>query len=227
MLRNRAPAFRRAFVPTATLALLMLLGPPARSDEPAEGESTAKAPSRLYLHLLGSYFKASGSTDQLEAMGRGYGWGVGGGYFLSELLAVEGELLWVRREYRRVSDETLPETANNDLRALSLGFSVNARLSKRYARWRPFVGVGISYWGTDLLVTDPESGLFTDSGAPPSRSDAGWQAMAGVGIHLKGRAHLEVGWSRLSLEQDFGVFSGGPAEMGGDWFFVILRGGGF
>jgi opacity protein-like surface antigen len=186
-----------------------------------------KEPRRPYLYLLGSYVSPTGSKAEMEASGDGYGWGLGGGYFVSEALSVEGELLWFRREYRRVSDEVLPGTANNDLRALSLGLSVNARLSKRWSRWRPFLGAGLSYYGTDLFVTDPDSGLFTDTGAPPSQSDTGWQVMAGVDIHLKGRMHLEVGWRRLSLEQDFGVFSGGPAEMGGDWIFIALRGGGY
>jgi opacity protein-like surface antigen len=209
------------------LSFILVPGPAAKAAEPVEKDVDVKRPSRPYLYLLGSHVKASDTTEQLDACGAGYGWGLGAGYFISELLSVEGELLWFRREYRRVSEEALPGTANNDLRALSLGVSVNARLSKGYARWRPFIGAGISYYGTDLLVTDPESGLFTDSGGPPSQSDTGWQVMVGVGIRLKSRMHLEVGWRRLSLEQDFGVFSGGPAEMGGDWLFIALRGGGY
>ena len=195
--------------------------------DPSPDQTAGKPDKPLYASLLLGDFNAKPDRDRLTRSGGGYGWGLAGGYFLNRHLSLEGEFVWFRREYERVADDVIPGTADNRSRVLSLGLLANAKFSHRFSRWRPFVSGGVGWFDTELFTTDPDSGLFTDAGDPSSESSVGYQLSAGVSFRLRQRSHLELGWRRLFLEADFGPYSNGKTELGGDLLYLAFRGGGY
>jgi opacity protein-like surface antigen len=191
-----------------------------------DSQPERKPDDSFYFSFFGGGFNATEGQDRLRQEGGAYGWGLTAGYFVKDQLSFEGEFLWFRRDYERVSDTVIPGTANNDVRVLTLGLALNAKVSHRFSRWRPFGGGGVVYYDTELLTTHQESGLFTDAGQPSSERSAGFQVFAGVSAHVRKRFYLELGWGRVFLEEDFGPYSNGNADLGGDWFFLAFRGGG-
>lgn len=198
----------------------------SEGTEPPTDESPGRPDRPLYASLFLGDFNAKPDGDRLTRSSGGYGWGLSGGYFLKRHLSLEGEFLWFRREYERVADDVIPGTADNRSRVLSLGLMANLRCSRRFSRWRPFISGGLGWFDSELFTTDPDSGLFTDVGDPPSRSSAAFQLSAGASFHLRGRTHLEIGWRRLFLDADFGPYSNGETELGGDLLYLAVRGGG-
>ena len=61
------------------------------------------------------------NPGRLVREGGGYGWGLTGGYFFNPHFALEGEFMWFRRDYVRVSDTVLPGTADDRQRYLVAG----------------------------------------------------------------------------------------------------------
>jgi len=214
----------------AVVAALMLsasVSSAAEGVDSSSAEAASKPDKPLHAWLLIGDFTATPDGSRLRRSDGGYGWGLGGGYFLNQHLSLEGEFLWFRREYERVADDVIPGTADNRSRALSLGLLANARFSHRFSRWRPFVSAGVGWFDSELLTTDPESGLFTDVGDPSSESSAGYQFSVGASFRLRRRSHVELGWRRLFLEADFGPYSNGETELGGDLLYLAFRGGGY
>jgi len=218
-------------VSLATAVVVLTLCVPVPHASAAEDSSAGDAPQTrarpLYVTLFAGDFNADPDRSRLAPSGGGYGWGLGGGYFLNPYLSLDGEFLWFRRDYRRVSDTVRPGTANNDVRVLSLGLLASVRVGRSFSRWRPFVSGGVGWFDTELFTTDPDSGLFTDAGDPAAESSTGYQLSAGVSCRLRHRSRLELGWRRLFLEADFGPYSNGSTELGGDFLYLALRGGGF
>ena len=134
--------------------------------------------------------------------------------------------MFLRSEYERVSDTVLPGTANNNQRMLTLGLSVLARAQHRMGRWRPFAAAGAGIFSIEPFITDPESGLFTTEGAPSSESSTGYQLVAGIGTRVRNRWYFEVGWKKLILQEDFGLYSNGEVDLGGSLLYISFRGGG-
>jgi len=213
----------------AVVFALLLAAPAPHAEEAADpppAEATAGRDKPLQVSLLIGDFTAKPDRSRLTRSGGGYGWGLGGGYFVTRQLSLEGELLWFRREYERVAGEVIPGTADNRSRVLSLGLLASARFSHRFSRWRPFVSGGVGWFDSELFTTDPESGLFTDVGDPPSEGSAAYQFSVGASFRLRRQSHLELGWRRLFLEADFGPYSNGEADLGGDLLYLAFRGGG-
>jgi opacity protein-like surface antigen len=171
-------------------------------------------------------FRAEDNSGQLRREGDAYGWGLSGGYFVHRYLSLEGEFLWFRRDYERVSDTVIPGTADNRQRYLTIGVSALAKASRRFNRWRPFFGVGAGYFSTEPYVTQPGSGLFDTLGAPSSANSVGYQITAGVTAKVRKRFHLEAGWKTIFLNEDFGIYSNGEVDLGGHMVYLAARGGG-
>ena len=184
------------------LVLSLLAGLP-RAVCAAEDDAAAGTGNQ-YKPLTGSVFLADFNADdnpgQLQREGGGYGWGLTAGYFFSRHISVEGEFLFLRREYELVSDSVLPGTADNNQRYLTVSLSALAKASHRFGRWRPFVAVGAGYFETEPYVSDPDSGLFTTDGAPASVGSTGYQFSLGVSLKVSKSSQLEAGWKTIVLD---------------------------
>jgi opacity protein-like surface antigen len=198
---------RRPFFTLLAIALVSILPPDAVAADPVETEDHEAEP-RLrpftFALFLGG-FRAEDNSGQLRR---------------------EGEFLWFRRDYERVSDTVIPGTADNRQRYLTIGVSALAKASRRFNRWRPFFGVGAGYFSTEPYVTQPGSGLFDTLGAPSSANSVGYQITAGVTAKVRKRFHLEAGWKTIFLNEDFGIYSNGEVDLGGHMVYLAARGGG-
>lgn len=195
----------------------------ADSDEPTD-QPPAKSP--LTFSLFAGDFSGDNNPGALRRNSGGYGYGLTVGWAIVKHVSLEGEFIWFRREYERISDTVIPDTANNDQRMLTLGLSALARVEHRIGKWRPFVAAGAGYFDTELWVTDPDSGLFTRDGAPSSASSVGYHLAAGIGFRIHDRWDLEIGWKQLILQEDFAQFSNGEVDLGGGLLYISARGGG-
>jgi len=219
---------RLPFVSIVALTLVSVLPLNVLAEVPNEeaGEPEAR-PRPLYFSLFLGDFRADDNPGQLVRDGDGYGWGLTGGYFFNRHFALEGEFMWFRRDYVRVSDTVLPGTADNRQRYLTLSLSVLAKASHRFGRWRPFLGVGAGYFDTEPYVTHPEIGLFDTTGAPSSENSLGYQVVVGVTARVSKRFHLEAGWKNIFLDENFGTYSNGEVDLGGSMIYIAAREGGF
>lgn len=185
-------------------------------------------PHPFYLALSVGSLQTTPDKNTLEGKGGANGWGFYGGYFLHPNFSLEGEFLWLRRDYERLhGSPSLPNAADNRIRVLSTSLFVNARYQHDFGRVRVFAGAGIGYDSAELYISDPSSGLFTTEGGPDDSSNTVTQQMAGIIIPVTLRGKVEIGWKRLKMEYDFGVYSGGENEFGGDYLYLAYRGGGF
>ncbi|UCF67482.1 MAG: outer membrane beta-barrel protein, partial [Acidobacteriota bacterium] len=128
--------------------------------------------------MFAADFSANENPNQFRPDGGGYGWGVSAGRYLGDHLSLEAEFLWARRDGERISDSVLPGTANNNVRIISMGLSLHAKLHQRFTGWQPFVGGGVGLFDSELFTTDPDSGLFTAVGGPSSETSTGYQLTA-------------------------------------------------
>ena len=219
---------RLSLVSIVALSLVSVLPLNVLSKEPnKEGGEPEVRPHPVYFSLFLGDFRADDNPGRLVREGGGYGWGLTGGYFLNPNFALEGEFMWFRRDYMRVSDTVLPGTADNRQRYLTLSLSALAKASHRFGRWRPFLGVGAGYFDTEPYVTHPQSGGFDTMGAPSSEGSLGYQVVAGVAVRVRKRFHLEAGWKNIFLDEDFGTYSNGEVDLGGSMIYIAARGGGF
>ena len=155
---------RLSLVSIVALSLVSVLPLNVLAKEPnKEGGEPEVRPHPVYFSLFLGDFRADDNPGRLVREGGGYGWGLTGGYFFNPHFALEGEFMWFRRDYVRVSDTVLPGTADNRQRYLTLSLSALAKVSHRFGRWRPFLGVGAGYFDTEPYVTHPESGGFRDT----------------------------------------------------------------
>jgi hypothetical protein len=219
---------RLPLVSIVALALVSVLPLNVLAEEPNEeaGEPEVRPRPLVFSLFLGD-FRADDNPGQLVREGDGYGWGLTGGYFFNPHFSLEGEFMWFRRDYVRVSDTVLPGTADNRQRYLTLSMSALAKASRRFGRWRPFLGVGAGYFDIAPYVTQPESGLFDPTGAPSSEGSPGYQVVVGVAARVRKRFHLEVGWKNIFLDANFGTYSNGEVDLGGSMIYIAVREGGF
>ena len=210
------------------LAVVSVLPLNVLAEEPNEeaGEPEVR-PRPMYFSVFLGDLRADDNPGQLVRDGDGYGWGLTGGYFFNQHFALEGEFMWFRRDYVRVSDTVLPGTADNRQRYLTLSLSALAKASHRFGRWRPFIGVGAGYFDTEPYVTHPEGGGFDTAGAPSSEGSLGYQVVIGVAANVRKRFHLEAGWKSIFLDENFGTYSNGEVNLGGSMIYIAARGGGF
>jgi opacity protein-like surface antigen len=219
---------RLPFFALLALALVSISPPDALAADPVETEDHEAEPRphpATFALFLGG-LRADDNSGQLLRDGDAYGWGLSGGYFVHRYLSLEGEFLWFRRDYERVSDTVIPGTADNKQRYLTIGLSALAKASRRFNRWRPFVGVGAGYYSTEPYVTQPVSGLFGTRGAPSSASSVGYQITVGVTAKVRKHFHLEAGWKAILLSEEFGIYSNGEVNLGGNMIYLAARGGG-
>jgi len=207
--------------------LILLLFSHSLDAETAEPDDPA-TPHPFYLALSTGSLETTPNKNTLSVKGGGYGWGIYGGYFIHPNFSFEGEFLWMRRDYERLhSSPSLPNAADNRIRVLSTNLFVNARYQHDFGTVRAFVGAGIGYGSAELYISDPGSGLFTTDGGPGVSRNTVTQQMAGIIIPVTMRGKVEIGWRRLKMEYDFGVYSGGENEFGGKYLYLGYRGGGF
>ena len=210
--------------------LLTIVASPSAGEPtvPVDDTKQARAAAiaeRLTVALNGGAFRPASNSGQLDYDTRAYTWGLSAGYVFNEHVSADAEFLWFTGDYTRVG-AVLPNTTGNDVRILSLGFGANLRLSYPFQHCTPFVVLGLGNYSVDLLTVRPgDSGFSADH---PAESDRGLgQSLGvGVGIPVASNTWVDLTWRRLRFDADFGVYSSGSVEAGGDFIGLSLRWGG-
>lgn len=200
--------------PSAETAATTLAIPKAVRPDPLR--------SALYGSIIAAMFSGVGTDATMEATGTGYAWGLSLGCRPLRHLGLEAEFLYFAGDFERISDSVLPGTADNDIHMASVALSMLLRASYPVWKLRPFVGGGVGFVDSDLYTTDASSGLFENSAGGQA---PGWQAFAGIGLPVEKRWHVDIGWRRIHLSQDFGISSDVEVKVGGNMLCVTISGG--
>lgn len=206
----------------------LLLGGLLAGVHPLRAQDTGDEPDAPSLYAGISAIMLLPNPDErlLEPEGRRYGYGVFVGYPLHDRISLNAEFIWLGRDYLRLYDQPqLPNAADNRVRALTIAFLANARVHQPLGPVTVEVGAGVGTGGTSFFISSPDGGGFTTDGGPGDDRSRLTQLLAAVVTPTPFGGRVEIGWRRLWLEHDFGLYSGGPNEFGGDCFYLALRGG--
>lgn len=185
----------------------------------ATSSETESPSTRLYGAIFAGIFKPTSTDDKFDAEGTGYGWGLSLSYRLTSWLGLDSEFLYFQGDYERIPDSLPQETAGNEIKVASVDVSIRARASYPVWKLSPFVGGGPGYVDIDLYTKCAESELFENSAGGQA---LGWQAVAGLAFSAVKRVQVEVGWRRIQLRHDFGIYGNGDVNLGGNMLYLAI-----
>lgn len=176
---------------------------------------------RFYAFVQAGSVKGNDDPGNIKADTSGYGYGLGLGYFLFQNLAIEGDFLYFTDDYVRDSATLAPGTSSNNVEIASVSLAVNAKYFIRYKKLHAFLGGGVGFYDSDIYAY--EVGLSGKSNVDGDHA-IGYQSIVGMGFSYRDRRYIEIGWRGIFLDQDFGIYSNGKVDSGGDYFFIGYRG---
>jgi hypothetical protein len=182
--------------------------------------------SGLYAGVSGLFLWPTPDEALLESRGRHDGYGLFVGYRVLERLSLNGEYLWLGRDYRRVQEApALPNARDNRTRVLTMAFLANARLHQPVGPVSLEVGAGVGWGSSSFFIQAPDGGGFTTDGGPGDEGGRITQLLVALATRVPVVGGLEVGWRRIWLSHDFGVFSGGDTSFGAHALYLAVRAG--
>ena len=194
------------------------------SEKPDEH---AGAFSDYYLYLYTGNDIGNPASDELKSVnykdGSPIEWGIGAGKYLNKLFSVEGTFEYWGERYERKNGPVLPGTLNNVIQAGGIGLSASAVLNYNRGLFNTTGGLGVGYFSTGILVTDPDSGLLTSQNAPSDKTIPGYHIFVGFDYEFSNNARLGFQIKHRVLNADFGSYTNGKVDLGGTWLLVILR----
>ena len=149
-------------------------------------------------------------------------WGIGLGRHLTDVFSVEGTFEYWGERYER-SGALIPGTENNFIQAGGLGLSATALYNFRQDNFHSYLGAGVGYYITGILITEPGSGLLTDNGAPSDKWLPGYHFTFGTNYRIKGNHRLGIEVKRRVLKADFGIYTNGEVDLGGTFLLLLYR----
>jgi len=176
---------------------------------------------RFYAFLQAGSFKGNDDTGNIKTDGPGYGYGLGLGYFLSRNLSIEGDFMYFADDYVRDSITLAPGTSSNKIEIASVSLAVNTKYFIRHKKLSFSFGAGIGFYDSDIYVR--EIGVDGKSNVNGDQA-IGYQGIMGIGYSYTDRSRVELGWRGIFLDQNFGVYSNGKADTGGNYFYIGYRG---
>ena len=185
-------------------------------------DSKVTRKDRLYAFLQAGPFGGNSDPGKVKADGSGYGYGLGMGYFLTHNLSLEGDFMYFADDYVRDSLTLAPGTSSNNIEIASVSLAVNTKYFIRSEKLSFFFGGGVGFYDSDIYAR--KVGLSGLSNVDGDQA-IGYQGIVGVGYAYRDRARIELGWRGIFLDQDFGVYSNGDADAGGNYFYIGYRGG--
>ncbi|WP_317929052.1 outer membrane beta-barrel protein [Halioxenophilus sp. WMMB6] len=196
------------------------------SDNAQQAEILTSLLDHYYLSLSATDFEAADNSGQMDVSDNRYGYGANFGWVFNRYLALDTGLMWFSADYER-NGAVIPGTTNNNLRINTYGIDLNLRLSYPLKRFTTFLSAGRGYYNSDMWTVRPGDRGFTLEGPPSSESGAGSSFGLGIGIPLGNKSWLDFSWRYLKLDLNFGEYSQGRIDAGGDLFSITFRAGGF
>ena len=150
-------------------------------------------------------------------------WGIGGGKYINNVFSIDAAFEYWGERFERQTGSILPGTYNNVIQAGGIGLSATALYNHTTGPFHLYVGLGIGYFDTGLLVTDPVSGLLTDINAPSEKWLPGYHFSLGLDYRIVDNHKLGLEVKRRVIEADFGSYTNGTADLGGTWWLIVYR----
>ncbi len=200
-------------------------GSPVLEGQSDVRESAATMADSLIARVFGSvwvgvYWPAS-TEGGINGARTGYAWGLSLGYGLNRYLSLSGEFLYSEAGYDRTAVNPLPKLVSTEMEVATVGVSLHVRGTYPVWAFQPFLGAGIGYADSDLYAKDAVSTAFENRAGDQALA---WQTYAGIGIQTMRGWYLDIGWRLLRIRQDFGSYTNGVCDAGGNMVFVALRG---
>lgn len=212
---------RKRFVKPLTLFNLLALSTLLYAAEPTEKPQEPFLYAYAYLgNNIGNTH--SGALESVDYKGSGPGeWGFGFGHYMTDTISIEGSFEYFGERFERNDGTTIPGTYNNVIQVTSMGPSASVLYHYKHAPFHLYLGAGVGYYSTGVLVTDPGSGLFTSEGAPSDKWFAGYHADLGV-TYNTGIVALGLALKHRILYVDFDAYTDGKADVGGTCLLFVI-----
>lgn len=188
----------------------------------------AEAPQKPFLYAYGYLGNnivnsRSGALESVDYKGSAPGeWGFGFGHYVTDSISIEGSFEYFGERFERNNGTVIPATYNNLIQVTSMGPSASVLYHYRHNPFHLYLGAGAGYYSTGLLVTDPDSGLFTTKGAPSDKWFAGYHADLGVNYDTAIGFALGLALKHRILYVDFDAYTGGRADVGGTYLLFVI-----
>jgi len=167
------------------------------------------------------------NSSKLESVDyRGSGpleWGIGIGQYLTSSISVEGAFEYWGERYNRLGGAILPGTKNNVIQIGGVGLSVSALYNYTSNPFHSYVGVGLGYFHTGVLITVPTSGLLTDISAPSNQLLPEQHAVIGINYRISDGHKLGLEIRHRNIDANFGVYTNGEVNAGGTYILLMYR----
>ncbi len=167
----------------------------------------------------------SGALESVDYKGSGPGeWGFGFGHYMTDSISIEGSFEYFGERFARNDGTIIPGTYNNVIQVTSIGPSASLLYHYKHDPFHLYLGAGVGYYSTGVNVTDPGSGLLTNEGAPSDKWFAGYHADFGVAYNTGLGFALGLELKHRILYVDFDAYTGGKADVGGNYLLFVIRG---
>lgn len=153
-------------------------------------------------------------------------WGIGMGKYLNDMFSIDATFEFWGERYERKNGPILPGTQNNVIQAGGIGLSTTAVYNYTTGPLHSYAGLGVGYFDTGLLVTDPDSGLLTAINAPSDKWLPGYHISLGFDYRLVDNHKLGLEIKHRVLKADFGSYTNGEVDLGGTWLLIVYRASG-
>lgn len=222
---HRYPSSSRCFVCWWCWFVLLVLPLFPYNSFAVQLESTEE-PLAGYGYLYIGDNVGDSSTGNLESSNYKSGgppeWGIGIGRYYGKVFSVEGIFEYWGERYER-KGAVIPGTRNNVIQIGGLGLSAAAIYHFHRKDFHGYAGAGAGYFTTGILITDPDSGLLTDQGAPSDKWLPGIHFTVGLDYRVSANHKLGFEIKHRHLKADFGDYTDGEVDIGGTFLLLMYR----
>lgn len=149
--------------------------------------------------------------------------GIGTGRFVTDDISIEGIMEYWGERFERDDATILAGTYNNIIQVTSMGLSTAAIYHYTNNSFDVYLGIGAGYFNTGILITDPDSTLLTEAGAPSDKWLVGYHASFGVNYGYGEQFSIGVELKQRKLYADFGPYTNGKVNVGGTYMLIVLN----
>ena len=165
----------------------------------------------VYVYVHGGEFRPEQNKGKIDPAN---GWyvDIGAGADLNRYVSFQGGLWTGIYDAERVGG-VLPGTSSSDLTLVTTGVVGSGLLQLPLGWFRPYIGAGAGYYYTGI---EAEACFVVCEDTTTSGWQWGTQLLAGAMFDISPDAALILSWQRLSLENNFGIYTNGDIKLGGE-----------
>lgn len=188
--------------------------------------STPSDPWISYSYLYFGNNIGNTSSSKLESVnykGTAPGeWGIGIGRYVTDTISLEGALEYWGERFERKDGTVLPGTKNSIIQVTNMGLSASAVYNYTRHSFHVHLGAGAGYFSTEVLVTDPDSGLLTKNNTPSDKWFPEYHAGLGIDYCVGKEVWIGIEVKHRILYADFGPYTDGRTNVGGTFLLFAV-----